>query len=159
MTEAPIYMGDGIRTGSAGEAQIRFRDNTRLVVGRNSSIVIDKFVFNPDATVTEVSMSAARGAFRFLSGGGQRHQYSIDTPTATIGIRGTRFDLSIGRDGETSMALFEGAARVCDRGGQCVDLTERCSIVVAPLRQPVRRLSSPQERIERIRASFPYVIT
>jgi hypothetical protein len=158
MTQAPIFMGDRIKTGDMGEAQIRFRDDTRLVVGENSSILIDTFVFNADRTVTEVGMQAVRGSFRFISGVGRKHSYSIDTPTATIGIRGTRFDLSIAPDGGTNMALFEGAARVCDRAGNCVDVTARCSVVVVPAGGAVRRLP-PGPREAQLRELFPYVVS
>ena len=44
----PVFSGDRITTGKSGEVQIRFEDNTRLVVGPNSSVLIDKFVFNPN---------------------------------------------------------------------------------------------------------------
>src|SRR5919108_5616076 len=46
--QRPVYSGDRINTAESGEAQIYFRDQTRLVVGPNSSLVIDKFVFAGD---------------------------------------------------------------------------------------------------------------
>ncbi len=84
----PVYSGDRIETDRIGEAQIRFRDNTRLVVGPNSTLVIDAFVFNRDDTARQVSISALKGAFRFISGKSPKDVYRITTPTATIGIRG-----------------------------------------------------------------------
>jgi hypothetical protein len=86
--EAPVFSGDEIITDAIGEAQIRFRDNTKLVVGPNSMMVIDAFVFNDDDTARQISISAVRGAFRFISGNSPKDAYSIKTPTATIGIRG-----------------------------------------------------------------------
>src|SRR5262245_31798868 len=44
--QGPVYMGDRIKTGAVGEAQLQFRDSTKLVVGPNSQLLIDKFVFN-----------------------------------------------------------------------------------------------------------------
>ena len=41
VTSGPVYQGDNIRTGARGEAQIRLMDNTRLVVGPNSLMVVD----------------------------------------------------------------------------------------------------------------------
>jgi hypothetical protein len=43
-----VYQGDELVAQPAGLAQIRFVDDTRLVVGPNSRLVIDEFVFNPD---------------------------------------------------------------------------------------------------------------
>ncbi|HWT31047.1 MAG TPA: hypothetical protein VN240_08495, partial [Propylenella sp.] len=44
--QGPVFMGDRIQTGSVGEAQIEFRDDTRLVVGPRSLLTIDSFVFS-----------------------------------------------------------------------------------------------------------------
>src|SRR5260221_13863238 len=66
MHEGPVYSGDHVTTGPIGEAQVKFRDDTKLVVGPNSTMVIDAFVFNPDATVRKISINAVKGAFRFI---------------------------------------------------------------------------------------------
>ena len=85
--EAPVFSGDRIITGPSGEAQVRFRDDTKLVVGPNSMMVIDAFIFSGD-TAREISINAVRGAFRFITGNSPKDAYSITTPTATIGVRG-----------------------------------------------------------------------
>jgi hypothetical protein len=86
--ESPVYSGDRIVTDTIGNAQIKFRDDTRLVVGPNSALVIDAFVFNKDDSARQVSISALKGAFRFISGKSPKDVYNITTPTATIGVRG-----------------------------------------------------------------------
>ncbi|HEY5081755.1 MAG TPA: FecR domain-containing protein [Bauldia sp.] len=43
-----------------------------------------------------------RGAFRFLTGGSPKDAYSINTPMATIAVRGTEFDLDV--EGQTGKA-------------------------------------------------------
>ena len=88
MHEAAIFSGDRIITGPSGEAQVKFRDDTRLVVGPNSMMTIDAFVFNDDDTARQISINAVRGAFRFITGNSPKDAYSISTPTATIGVRG-----------------------------------------------------------------------
>jgi hypothetical protein len=155
--EAPVFMGDRIKTGAIGEAQLRFRDQTRLVVGKNSSLHIDSFVFNDNDTATKVGMRALRGTFRFITGVSNKQAYSIRTPSMTIGVRGTRFDFSVSRSGETSFALFEGGARVCDRSGRCLELSGRCAVVVSSPGRGIRQLEGGTERAARLRADFPYV--
>jgi hypothetical protein len=86
--EAAVFSGDRIITGPNGEAQVKFRDDTRLVVGPNSMMTIDAFVFNDDNTARQISINAVRGAFRFITGNSPKDAYSITTPTATIGVRG-----------------------------------------------------------------------
>jgi len=108
-----IYQDDVITTDAAGRAEIKLLDNTRLVVGPNSKITIDDFVFKPDRTAAEVSLSALRGAFRFIGGASDAGAYSIKTPTATLGIRGTAVDFTIGKHGETTVYWREGSGFAC----------------------------------------------
>jgi hypothetical protein len=88
LPEAAVYSGDRIITGPSGEAQVKFRDDTKLVVGPNSTMIIDAFVFSDDDTAREISINAVRGAFRFITGKSPKDAYTITTPTATIGTRG-----------------------------------------------------------------------
>jgi hypothetical protein len=157
--EDPVFMGDQIRTGPIGEAQIRFRDQTRLVVGANSSLVIDSFVLSGEGTATSVAMRATKGAFRFISGISQSQAYAISTPSVTIGIRGTRFDFSVTPSGQTNFALFQGRARLCDRGNRCIDLSGQCSVVISEPGAGLRRVASLTEQTQLLRASFPYVVS
>ena len=83
----PVYSGDHITTGPNGQAQVKFRDNTKLIVGPNSMMVIDAFIFEGD-TARKININAVRGAFRFITGKSPKDAYTITTPTATIGVRG-----------------------------------------------------------------------
>ena len=155
----PIFMGDRVETGAAGEAQIKFRDDTRLVVGPNSLMTIDRFVFSDDDTVRQISMKAAKGAFRFITGNSRKQAYSISTPSSTIGIRGTRFDFAVRPNGETIFALFEGQARLCDRAGRCMDVRPGCAMVVAPPRGGIRGVEAGPDKAALLAAMFPYVVS
>lgn len=108
-----IFRNDVISTNGAGEAQIRFRDDSRFVVGPNSRVTIDEFVFKPDGTATEVGLAAARGTFRFIGGRSNDKAYQIRTPTATIGIRGTAIDFYVNSRGGTIVYWREGSGWVC----------------------------------------------
>jgi hypothetical protein len=154
--EAPIFMGDRVNTDTIGEAQIKFRDNTRLVVGPNSSLLIDKFVFTDDTTAKSVTINAVRGTFRFITGTSPKNAYLIRTPTATIGLRGTQFDFAIGARGETRLALYGGGVRFCDLQNRCVELRGRCDVVVASPGEGIKHLQSGAEKTGVIDASFPY---
>ena len=158
--QGPIFMGDRVQTGRVGEAQILFRDNTKLVVGPNSLMTIDSFVFNENNTARKISMNAVKGAFRFITGNSRKQAYSIRTPTATVGIRGTRFDLAVRRNGETSVALFEGQARLCARRtGRCVELRGGCSVAVVSPGGGIGPVAAGQQRSARLRALFPFVVS
>jgi hypothetical protein len=62
------------------------------------------------------------GAFRFVTGNSEKAAYTIATPIATIGVRGTILDILVQR-GKTTVVLQEGASRVCAIGGGCIELT------------------------------------
>jgi hypothetical protein len=86
--ENAVFMGDEIVASPNGLAQIKFIDNTRIVVGPNSRLKIDTFVFNPDLTARKVVITMLKGTFRFISGNSEYGAYTIRTPTMTVGVRG-----------------------------------------------------------------------
>jgi hypothetical protein len=79
-----------ITTGVAGQTQILFVDQSAMTVGPNSDLVIDEFVFDPAAGTGKLAANFARGVFRFVGGklSKQDNAVSVQTPSATIGIRG-----------------------------------------------------------------------
>ena len=86
--EGAVFVGDVIVASPKGLAQVKFIDNTRIVIGPNSRLKIDTFVFNPDNTAKKVAITALQGTFRFISGRGGPNAYTIRTPSMTIGVRG-----------------------------------------------------------------------
>jgi hypothetical protein len=56
-----------------------------------------------------------KGTLRFLTGREASQSYKIETATATIGIRGTIFDLYIGPQGETFVLMHQGLIEVCSQ--------------------------------------------
>lgn len=154
-----VVMGDRIRTNRNGEVQLLFSDDTRLVVGRNSSLVIEAYLLRSNSRANNFTVRALGGTFRMLTGKSDKQAYKIRTPTATIGIRGTSFDFSVRRNGETAVMLFEGEARICGRTGRCRILNRRCSIAQAPRKEDVRLLREKQSRNAEIKRSFPYAVS
>jgi len=132
--EGAVFMGDEIVASPYGLAQIRFVDDTRMVIGPNSRLRIDEFVFSSDLTAQEVTITALKGAFRFISGNSPSEAYSIRTPTMTIGVRGTVVDFYAAVNGTESGAIFhDGSGDVCDAAGtNCVVAVDDCRLFVAP---------------------------
>src|SRR5262249_12481691 len=62
-----------------------------------------------------IVMGFGQGAFRFITGAGTHEGYQIDTPVATISVRGTAFDVAIDSDGEMAVAMIDGEVQVCSR--------------------------------------------
>lgn len=156
LPDQPVFMGDRVKTGPVGEAQLLFSDETRLVVGPMSTLLVERYLLKGDNTVSNFTVNALRGSFRFITGESPKNAYAIRTPTATIGVRGTRFDLAIGQNGETHLVLFDGSADVCS-GGSCVRASDSCSMVqVSPGGRP-QAVQDVAQRTQTLRELFPYV--
>ncbi|MHA6299266.1 FecR family protein [Devosia sp. CAU 1758] len=122
-----VSVGERIVTGPTGYVQLLFDDQTRLVVGPRSTLEIETYLLNGTGA-DKFAVNALAGTFRFISGNSPKSVYSIDTPTASIAVRGTKFDLTVA-GGRVLTTLYEGALTLC-QGSACVDLGNRCDIGV-----------------------------
>src|SRR5215217_6106139 len=59
-----LFPNDVVQTAAQGKAGLEFLDKTTLEIGPNSTVKLDKFIFNPDRTAAEVSMTMTKGVFR-----------------------------------------------------------------------------------------------
>lgn len=114
-----IFQNQHIRTGRDSAAQLLFRDETALTMGPNSSLVLDKAVYDPEKHTGEISVRAVSGAFRFISGSSPTGSYSINTPAGTVGIRGTWVAMLI--QGENiRLIVRDGLVTFCNAARQCM---------------------------------------
>ena len=109
-----VFADENVRTGVDSSAKFVFSDQTNLAVGPTSTVRLDKFVYKGDTSYAKAAMGLAAGAFRFTTGGSDKRAYEIKTSTATIGVRGTVFDVLVNRQ-DTIVTLVEGAVAVCPR--------------------------------------------
>jgi hypothetical protein len=84
-----VVHNEKVETSASGSTQIMFPDSSTLNVGRNSSIVINEYVYDPNAGSGKMIASVSKGVLRFV-GGEISHTagVTIKTPIASIGIRG-----------------------------------------------------------------------
>ena len=130
VVKAPVHRDERIRTSNTGLGQFEFLDGTKLAVGWGSSVVIDKYVFDDSNSVKKLTIRAAKGTFRWISGNSNSSAYRILTPAGTIGVRGTAFDFYVAPNGKTAVVLLNGLAQICGSGG-CRELRRRCDCVIA----------------------------
>jgi hypothetical protein len=101
---ATVGVGDAIVTGADGHAQIRFSDEALVAIKPGSEFRIEAYAFAGRADGSERAVfRLVRGGFRTLTGRiGQvnRDTYQVLTTQATIGIRGTHYQLEICGPGE-----------------------------------------------------------
>ncbi|MCL4767513.1 MAG: FecR domain-containing protein [Hyphomicrobiaceae bacterium] len=108
-----VHQEEVVETAKAALAEIRLLDDTKLAVGPGARVVLDKFVYDPNAKPGAIAINLTKGAFRFISGSSPSTAYEIRTPTASMGVRGTVFDVYVAPNGETAVLLHEGAVDVC----------------------------------------------
>ena len=91
----------------AGRMGIRFVDDTPIKITENSMVIIDEFVFDPDPSKSKLAVNFLKGTARFttgLTGKVAKENMVLRTNSATVGIRGTDFSVTVNPD--TSESLF-----------------------------------------------------
>ncbi|MCW6507583.1 FecR family protein [Lichenifustis flavocetrariae] len=109
-----VFMNEQVKTGLDSAAKFVFSDQTNLALGPTSLVKLDRFVYKGDTSYAKATVNFAAGAFRFTTGGSDKGAYQLKTSTATIGVRGTIFELSVAR-GVTNLTLVEGEVVICPR--------------------------------------------
>src|SRR5689334_8432793 len=65
--EDDVFMAEVIETEDESAVVITFADGSKLTIGENASITIDKYVYNPSSNAGEAAIKMTKGAFRFVS--------------------------------------------------------------------------------------------
>lgn len=114
-----VVQNEALTSNGTGIGQFEFRDGTKLALGPNSTLVLDSFVYASDTSKAKVVINLTQGALRFITGNANHDAYQINTPTATIAVRGTAFDVYARPEGDMAVAMLNGAIEVCPRSGKC----------------------------------------
>lgn len=90
-----VVFNQRIQTGGSGLVQVLLADGTTFMVGPNSDLVIDRFVYDPGAGTAQVTASFTKGVLRFIGGQTSKTDggVTINTPVGTMGIRGAMVDV------------------------------------------------------------------
>src|SRR5215831_17505624 len=83
-----VHANETVKTGSSGQAGLRFNDQSNLSVGHSSSVRLDKFVYDPNKGTGSTAIEVTRGTFRFSTGAQNKGEVKIKTPYGTLGTRG-----------------------------------------------------------------------
>jgi hypothetical protein len=155
-----VFRDEVVRTGPASHAELKLDDDTKLALGPDAEIRLDEFAVGGDKGSSSVTVKFLKGTLRFLTGSQRSESYKIETPTATIGVRGTVFDVYIGPDGDTFVLLHSGEVDICSRARSCRSHREVGRVVLASLAgavsEPMRWTASLARGVN-IRRAFPFV--
>ncbi len=134
---ANVVQDETIETDGGGLVQILLADGTTFTVGPNSSITIDRFVYDPNANTAQVSATIGRGVFRFIGGRTSKTEggVQLNTPVGTVGIRGGMADLNFTGAGQIDL-LFGNEVTLDGPNGSDRIFQPGYSIVFGPNGQP-----------------------
>ncbi len=109
----PVYQHDIIQTAADGTIGLTLNDGTAFDVSTNARIVLDEFIYDPNSTSNSALIRLTKGTFTFIAGKvAKTGDMKVDTPVATMGIRGTAPRVAIAEDGTVRFAtLVEGYLR------------------------------------------------
>ena len=97
----PVYPNDTVRTGTDASVGIIFKDNSRVSLGPNSRLDVIKFVFKPAQGQFSMVNKLTKGTASFVSGKMTKlspESVILETPTSTIGVRGTTYNVKVNED-------------------------------------------------------------
>jgi hypothetical protein len=90
----PVSMGARLLTGPGSRLEVTFVDGSKLSLGENASLVVDRFVYSPAKGVGAMAMSKSKGAMRFTTGNigkMSKKDVTLSTPQGALAVRGTDF--------------------------------------------------------------------
>jgi FecR protein len=136
-----VESGETITTGSQGRVQLRFSDGGMIALPGNSRFSVNGYVDAGDKTQDKFLVTLVQGGMRAITGligKRERSNYKVITNTATIGIRGSGFNVAYNPNGTLSVSTELDAIEVCNAGG-CVGLNVGESALVRNAQdRPVR---------------------
>lgn len=104
-----VEMNDVVKT-TQGKVGIKFDDNTKVEVNENSKLVIDDFVYDAKSSKGgKLAVNVALGTVRYASGQIAKNNpqaVAINTPSATVAVRGTDFTATVDELGASTIILL-----------------------------------------------------
>jgi len=156
-----VRQDEAIEVNTDAQGEFRLDDETKLALGPGSRLVLDKFVYDSDKKVGSIIVNMMKGAFRFITGAAAKTTYVINTPNASITVRGTIFDVYILPDRSVWVLLHDGAleatgkrnvCHVLDRPGQLIRISDDGTVA-----KPVNWPELPDNASVAFDTAFPFV--
>lgn len=115
-----VYQGDVVQTAADGRVGINFTDGTSFNLSSNARMALTEFVYDPNGKSNSSLLSLTKGTFTFVAGNiAKTGDMKVDTPVATMGIRGTTPRIEISDDGTVKFATLieEGKSKLAKKAG------------------------------------------
>jgi hypothetical protein len=136
-TSSNIYMNDTLTTDADSEAQIIYSDNSIMTFRPNTKFYINEYNYVPKAPKSQGGKSVGRyvvdlieGGFRTITGfiaKDNPDDYQVNTPVATIGVRGTEFTVVVDKSGVVYLKQYKGVPCVTNKSDEKSKQTTLCA--------------------------------
>lgn len=115
-----IFYNERISTDANGVVQVLLVDGSTFTVGRNSNVVIDRFVYDPKKKSGEIVTSFSKGSMRYIGGKISKNPggVTVNTPNGSLAIRGGMVQGTIGSGGSIFSFLYGKEMTYTDSNGQ-----------------------------------------
>lgn len=116
-----VFLGDVVATGADGKLAITFNDGTSFTLASSARMELNQFVYDPNGKSNSTLFNLTKGTFTFVAGKiAKTGDMKIDTPVATMGIRGTTPHVEISEDGSVRFATLieEGKDKAMGKGAR-----------------------------------------
>ncbi len=104
----PVQKGDVVQTGSNSSVGMTFVDGSAFGMSANARMVLNEMIFDPNGSSNSSLISLVQGTITFVAGQTAKNgNMRVETPVATMGIRGTAVLVEIGaNDGPTKFSVL-----------------------------------------------------
>lgn len=145
--EDPVFLGDIVQSGADGKVAIVFTDGTTFNLSSNARMVLNEFVYDPKGQSNSTLFSLTKGTFTFVAGQvAKTGNMKVDTPVATMGIRGTTPRVEIAGDGTVkfSTLIEEGKGEVTKKlKNSVLKRQAKARPIADPSLQPAAKADKP----------------
>ncbi len=93
-----VFASDALRTGDGGSVGVTLKDDTRLSLGPNSEVRLERYVYAPGSGGVGMVLKFVRGVAAYVSGRMARlapDSIRLETPAAIVGVRGTTLAIRV----------------------------------------------------------------
>lgn len=123
-----VVREEQLETTARSSLVVRLIDDTLLTLGAETRLRVDNLVFDFDTQQGNALVELVAGAFHFVSGRLSKRDVRLETPLATIGIRGTEFALRLDEGGHLTIGVIEGTVEVTTKDGSSTPVAAASSI-------------------------------
>ena len=127
-----VHQDELIKTGESSAARLVFADRTDFMIGAESEVVLDKFIYDATSNAGQLILRAKKGLMKFRTGSMSSRSYRIETPVATVGVRGTEFVIQVFEGGGSYIKVISGEVVVTDHRKRSLTVKPGETAIVFP---------------------------